>query len=160
MDSGDPVKIPSKEKLKSQRQKNKTPVGDLFAPFFDVVFYSPTEEVGEAEKLENEGRVSDSVENEAKRAKAAKLRAATEEKQRSALGDTTLIGSSRIELRSAGGGFQSFSPQGLDTAVGQLSFYRSNLQVSMVSAAALQATLTLTPPYQDAIDIVDNKLIT
>lgn len=123
--------IPAERKL--PREENSSPVGDLFAPFFDVVFYSVATEKGEEVK--------------------------TEADQDERLRNTAAIGTSRIALRTVGGGLESYSPSGDDTELGQLVNFRSSLEVTMLSAAALQATLTLTPTYEAALKIVDGKII-
>lgn len=141
------------ERSQPREDPNFSPVGDLFAPFFDVVFYSPTTDVGlEVTPEITPFGLGGSI--------AAAVRAAVQQAQQTiALSDTTSIGSTRLALRSVGGGLQSFSPEGPDSEIGQLVNYRSSLEVTMLSAAALQATLTLTPPYEAAVAIVDNQLI-
>jgi len=116
-----------------RKGENFSPVNDLFAPFFDVVFYSldKTDGIVEGGPEEDLGTVAQSSD----------------------------LGASRIQLRSVGGGLPSFSPQGDGTELAELINYRANLQLNMLSAAALQATLTLTPPYEAALKIVDNRLI-
>ncbi len=116
-----------------RKGENFSPVNDLFAPFFDVVFYSLDTTTGAVEGGIEEGLGII--------AKAKKL------------------GASRLAIRSVGGGLQSFNPQGEGSEIAGLVNYRANLQVTMLSAAALQATLTLTPPYEAALKIVDNRLI-
>jgi hypothetical protein len=130
--SGDVVpNIPPERPL--PREENSSPVGDLFAPFFDVVFYAVSTEKGEDVKIESD--------------QDARLR------------NTAKIGTSSITLRTVGGGLESFSPSGEDTELGQLANYKASLEVTMLSAAALQATLTLTPPYEAALEIIDHKII-
>lgn len=116
-----------------RKQANYSPVSDFFAPFFDVVFYSmdTTEGIVEGGFEEGLGTI----------AKAQRL------------------GASRLQIQSVGGGLQSFTPEGEGSELAGLVNYRANLQVIMKSASALRATLTLTPPYEAALKLVDNRLI-
>jgi hypothetical protein len=116
-----------------RKGENFSPVNDLFAPFFDVVFYSLEETDGIVEGGPEEGLGT--------------------------IAGSEKLGASRLQIRSVGGGLQSFNPQGEGSELAELTNYRANLQVTMLSAAALQATLTLTPPYEAALKIVDNRLI-
>lgn len=152
--------IPQKDRIPNRQKDNFSPVGDLFAPFFDVVFYRSTPEVGLVASLEEQASLLD--QNPFTRAAAAQLRAQARSlfgAQQAALESTDTIGQGRIELRSVAGGLVSYSPAGDDDPLAGLVNFRSNLQVSMVSAAALQATLTLDAPYEAALQIIDNKLI-
>jgi hypothetical protein len=145
--SGQANIVPAERSL-PREDPNFSPVGDLFAPFFDVVFYSSTTEAGEVEPevdpFDFEGSIAAAIQ---------------QAQQTAALGNTAAIGSSTIALRSVGGGLQSYSPEGPESEIGQLINYRSNLEITMLSAASLQATLTLTPPYEAALAIIDNQLI-
>ena len=132
--------IPKQQTLK-RKGENFSPVGDLYAPFFDVVFYRAESETG------------------SKTQEALEAKGLGAPKTLSQVADSDTIGSSSIQLRSVGGGLQMLNPQGPDTPTGQLLNYKSSLQVTMLSAAALQATLTLQPPYFDAVNIIDDKLI-
>ena len=144
--------IPPKQTL--QRQGDSfSPVNDLFAPFFDVVFYKPV-------SLGVDVQPSFGVDSLL--ASALSPGQGVTPFEGVSPGDITGLvpGASRLALRSVGGGLQSFDPEGdPNSPLGQLVNYRANLQVSMLSAAALQATLTLTPPYADALKIVDHQLI-
>lgn len=155
----DPNIIPKQERP-LPRQRNIAPVGDLFAPFFDVVFYAPSEESGVIARSTNDAASTKSEDaNSQDKAAAAQRQAASKQAaQRRNLDDTTSIGQGSIALRSIGGGTQNFEPSS-NAALAHLVNYRANLQVTMLSAAAVQATLTLNPPYEAAIEIVDNKLI-
>lgn len=155
------------ETTESARRQNRrkdtiTPVGDLFAPFFDVVFYIPSPEIGRIAALEEEAVALDRDPNTralaaSNRATAKNLRAALASVQsQSQLESTAAIGQGRLNLSSVSGNV-SYSPAGGSLA--NLINFRGNLQVSMVSAAALQATLTLNLPYEAAIQVVDEKLI-
>lgn len=155
------VSIPAKEILTRQKE-SFSPVGDLFAPFFDVVFYGPSKETGEIAALEEQSAIAAeagfadlAAEG---RARAAKLRAQLANNN-AALSDNSKIGSSNLALRSVGGSLTNYSPAAANSALAELTNYRANLQITMVSAAALQATLTLSPPYEAAIQIVDEMLI-
>jgi len=158
----DPLPVPDKHTL--DRQKDDfSPTGDLFAPFFDVVFYSPMDESGEEiTQLEDRAAQLGAVPGAQAaaaglRAQAAALRAV--QAQNLARGTTTPLGPSKLSVRSVGGGLQSYSPAGETTELAELANFRANLQVTMLSAAALQATLTLSPTYEAAIKIIDHKLI-
>jgi len=137
--SGGVFNIPQ-QRVPKRKGENFSPVNDLYAPYFDVVFYRPEEETGTRE--------SDEMESQGVGALTLREVEATDS-----------IGASKIQLRSTGGGTQILNPQGPDSPMGQLLNYKSNLQITMVSAAALQATLTLQPPYFDAINIIDSRLI-
>lgn len=160
--TGDPAFIVPSERSLPRQEPTFSPVGDLFAPFFDVVFYSPSTDVGEELDIAAsalEANPATRAQAASLRAQAATARAAQAASQAVALGDVTSIGSSRVTLSTVAGGLASFSPEGPGSPLGQLVNYRSSLEVTMLSAAALQATLTLNPPYEAAIEIIDNKLI-
>jgi len=135
-----------------------SPVNDLFAPFFDVVFYRPSVLSGIVENLDEQLLMTPPNQRHALLAKLASGQLAAAQSPADIAG-TDEIGASSLSLRSIGGGLQTFDPSGPDSPLSQLVNYRSNLQVTMLSAAALQATLTLTPPYEDAIRIIDSQAI-
>ena len=141
-----------------------SPPGDYFAPFFDVVFYAPSALQGTIEVIEDQLRISPPGQRAAIFQNLASLReaeagfASTLKSPIDIVGKESL-GASRLGLRSVGGGIQNYDPAGPDSPLGQLVNYRANLQVTMLSAAALSATLTLTPPYEDALRIIDSQVI-
>jgi len=137
----DPIIIPTQEVGPLREGDSFSPVGNLFAPFFDVVFYSVDAQEGEVTPVKEGAKEEDFG--------GATISGTTE---------TSKLGASRLQIRS-NGGLTSYSPEGEDGPVGQLRNYASNLQVSMVSSKALQATLTLSPPYEVAVKIVDHQLI-
>ena len=157
---GDPIKnVQSAVKIPGEQEPTFTPVPDLFAPFFDVTFFAPSVEEGAVAGTKSEpasfsgGSLSSFL--LASTAKSLALANAADV----ATGLKAPIGSSTLAVRSVAGGLQSYGPVAEDSEVAQLVNYRSNLQVTMLSAAALQATLTLTPTYEAALKIVDHKLI-
>jgi len=155
--AGDVIPIPPPPLPLPRQDPNFSPAGDFFAPFFDVTFYAPTQEDGQIEALDDAADSASGIDSVVLRVKAAKLRA----NQRRELEHGTIApsGPSTLSIRSVDGGLQSYGPAGEESEVAQLTNFRANLQVTMLSAAALQATLTLTPPYEDALRIVDHKLI-
>ena len=137
MGTGDNI-IPTQEAGPRRNQEGFSPVGDLYAPFFDVVFYSADTQEGEVvPKSEVSPTPGTTI---------------------SGITEKSPLGAARIQISSKGG-MTSYSPEGSDSPVGQLINYRSNLEVSMVSSMALQATLTLSPPYEAAMEIIDHQLI-
>ena len=135
-----------------------SPPGDYYAPYFDVVFYRPSPLQGTIENLEEQSQALRAVNPGAAAALAAQVSALRGSSPLDIAGKQE-IGASNLSLRSIGGGLQTFNPSGPDSELGQLVNYRANLQVTMLSAAALQATLTLTPPYEDAVRIIDSQAI-
>ena len=154
----------AQDQVQKRSGEDYSPPGDYFAPYFDVVFYRPSVLQGNIEKLEEQLRVVPPEEQAAILQNLASLRgqeaslAANAKSPLDIVGQED-IGASRLGLRSIGGGMQNYDPAGTDSPLGQLVNYRANLQVTLLSAAALQATLTLTPPYEDAIRIIDSQAI-
>lgn len=119
--------IPPKERPRPAATGDGS-VGNLYAPFFDVVFYSFEKQLGRDEDVE------------ANRKEVA----------------ANPIGESRILLRSRGGDVVEF---GVDGDLVNIRNFRSSLTIEGVSAGAYSATLTLTPPFLDGIDLIDRRLI-
>ena len=151
-----------------KREDDFMPVGDLYAPFFDVAFYAPIKPEGQAVvnvaagNLEAAARLLDRIPGGLGAPRAARLRERIDELRGAgpaSVAATEELGAGRLSLRSVGGGIRSYDPAGPNSAVSQLVNYRAQLQITQLSAAALQATLTLNPPYEEALRIVDNRLI-
>lgn len=55
--------------------------------------------------------------------------------------------------------FQSIAPSGVTFDSRELSFYASSLSIDYKGGAPAEFTLMLSPPYEDAIKIIDNRAI-
>lgn len=136
-----------------------SPPGDYFAPFFDVVFYRPSPLQGTIESFSEQASIARATGDATSAAFFSALTSSLRGQSPIDIAGDQEIGASSLSLRSVGGGLQTFDPAGANSPLGQLVNYRANLQVTMLSAAALQATLTLTPPYEDAVRIIDSQAI-
>jgi hypothetical protein len=143
----------AKSEQPARSDPNFSPVNDLFAPFFDAVFYRPSETQGIVENPQEQAQISPFVDSIFAEETSSAFDSVADIAARQGIGGST------IQLRSVGGGLQTFDQAGPDSPLGQLVNYRANLQVTMLSAAALQATITLTPPYEDALRIIDSQAI-
>ena len=102
-------------------------VGNFFAPFFDVVFYSP----GNAEGLKITN-IDD-------------------------YGSISSIGAGAIARKSTSGQSTVFSP---DKSAEGLRNFRSSLIIESRASTSVKATLTLQPPYDHAVGIIDSEVLT
>lgn len=143
-----------------QAQRSTAPgsrnVGDFFAPFFDIVFFTIDEEATEAARSIEEARAevaSDRTRTDLTVLTANKtipgLTLAEAAEKRS-------IGSSQIRLSSTNGNVQVFSP---DSDLAGIRNFKSNLTIDARASTAYKATLMLEPPYFDAIKLIDAGVI-
>lgn len=116
-------------------------VGNFFAPFFDVVFYRAVAESGVAQASPDS---------------TAREQGIDEPQSVADFGSNKSIGASSVRLQSSDGNSTLFEP---DSNLANIRNFRSSLVLEFKASTAVKATLTLQPPYFDALKIVDNELI-
>jgi hypothetical protein len=118
---------------KPSLSKSASVVGNFYSPFFNVSFYKP---LGKGEK-----------------AKAKDLQVLGEGNEREL---STYSKGFTLKSKTKGGTRLSYVPKdGAD----QLTNYRTNLTIEAPAAGAYRATLTLNPPYEDALKVLNNDTI-
>jgi len=104
--------------------------GNFFAPFFDVTFYRASDEAGKQQKQP----VRPSFQEQAEKR----------------------IPPSKFTISSANGQTTTFLK---DSKLANIRNFRSSLVIESQASTAVKATLTLEPPYFDALDILDERAI-
>ncbi len=127
----------------------ETDPGNFYAPFFDVVFYRARTEPGVVTSNVFGFEVSTPT-----KAFVDGVGRSTSAHQ---LEQSKTIGASVIRIRSSNGGIQLFDSDG--EKLGDLRNYATDLSVGGISTESFRATLTLQPPFDDAIKLIDSEAI-
>lgn len=152
-------RIVEKQEGGRNSQRGVGEVGDFFSPFFDVVFYKPAQAPGVIQTnlsnfVSSQLGFREDAEVAAFRERAARAETASQNEKRGTIGNSTIrltAGSSGVSL------FESIDRG--EGIAGDLRDFRANLTIEARASAAYKATLTLQPPYSDALRIIDSHAI-
>lgn len=153
-----------RQSRKPERNRQEFSLVDFnyYAPFFDVRFYRT---------MSNEARVNalaDQADELLKTAKTKedydKIDALLAAQQNTGVSAADATGESfgsvaRLSFDTASGGLMTADQAGPGSPLANLVNFRANLEITMTSAYNLSAVLTLTPPYEAALYILNSNLI-
>jgi len=115
--------------LSGSKPTSPRDVGDFFSPFFRVAFRSLGKELGVIQEFANQETFQ----------------------------TTNLAGT--VQTDETGNAVSQGNDNALTFLSSQLPNYAASLNIEAMIGAALKFSLTLTPPYEDAVKILENRLV-